>query len=79
MSKIWYPQPLSTALVETLMRKKGYSTDVELYDTLREQYLDLSFSQVNTTLMDLELHGVIHVATLTKTQRRVELASSGLE
>ncbi|UCH38210.1 MAG: hypothetical protein JSV76_03385 [Candidatus Bathyarchaeota archaeon] len=73
MSKTWYVQPLSTTLLETLIRKQGSCTDVDLYDSLREQYPDLSFSEVNRTLMDLELNGLIHVYTLTKNQRGVTL------
>lgn len=57
------------------MKKRGRCTDVELYNALLEQFPDLSFLAVNKTLMDLELDGLIHVYTLTKNQRGVELIS----
>jgi hypothetical protein len=73
LSNLWYPQPLSTALLELLMWKRGSSTDVELYDALRDEYPDLSFLAMNKMLMSLELDGFIHVYSMTKNQRGVEL------
>ena len=40
---------------------------------LRNTYEDLSFKELNTVLMKLEVEGVISVSTLTKSKRRVEL------
>jgi Fe2+ or Zn2+ uptake regulation protein len=75
LSRFWYPQLIHAALLEILMKKRGNCTDVELYDDLQEQFPDLSFLAVNKTLMDLELNGLIHVYSLTKNQRGVELIS----
>ena len=74
MSKYWKPQPLVTLVIEFLQKKQGVLTDVELYKSLREVYDDLSMSEVNKTLMKLEVDGVLHVYWLTKSKRRVELA-----
>jgi len=73
MSKYWKPQPLVTLVIEFLQKKQGVLTDVELYKSLREVYDDLSMSEVNKTLMKLEVDGVLHVYGLTKSKRRVEL------
>ena len=56
-----------------LLGKRGPSTDIELYDLLKESYADIGFGNLNQTLMRMEIEGKIHVSTLTKGKRRVEL------
>lgn len=48
-------------------------TDVELYDLLKERYEDIGFGNLNQTLMGMEIEGKVHVSTLTRGKRRVEL------
>lgn len=72
MSKIWYPQPLYAAIVEIIQKKQGNIVDTDLFDELRESYKDLSFADFNSTLMKLEVKGVIYVYNLTKNKRGVE-------
>jgi len=74
MSKYWKPQPLHTLIIEFLQKKQGVLTDVELYKSLTEVYDDLAMSELNKTLMKLEVDGILHVYGLTKSKRRVELA-----
>lgn len=59
--------------VAELLGKRGPLTDVELYDLLKESYGDIGFRNLNQTLMRMEIEGKIHVSTLTKGKRRVEL------
>lgn len=73
MSRVWYPRPLHGALIELLRKKQGSLTDVDLYDTLCEEYKHLSFITFNQVLLRLEINGLIHVYNLTKNQRGVEL------
>ena len=70
--KTWKPHPLYTTIVEILERK-GPLTDVELYDLLKESYEGIGFGDLNKNLMRMEIEGKIHVSTLTKGKRRVEL------
>ena len=70
---MWDVYPLRIALMEALTKKQGVSTDVELYDVLKKTYDDLSYRALNRALMKLEVEGMIHVSSLTKTKRRVEL------
>lgn len=70
--KTWRPHPLHTAIVE-LLGRRGPLTDVELYDLLKESYGDVGFGNLNQTLMRMEIEGKIHVSTLTRGKRRVEL------
>jgi Fe2+ or Zn2+ uptake regulation protein len=73
MVKIWNAQPLHTEIVEFLQKKRGATIDVELYNTLKKKNNDLSFRLFNKTLMKLEIEGIIHVASLTKNKRHIEL------
>ncbi len=73
LSKIWNAQPLHTTIVEFLQKKRGATIDIELYNALKKSNKDLSFRLFNKTLMKLEIEGIIHVASLTKNKRHVEL------
>jgi len=73
--KTWKPHPLHLAIVE-LLGKRGPLTDVELYDLLKESYGDIGFGNLNQTLMRMEIEGKIHVSTLTRGKRRVELVEA---
>ena len=73
MSNTGYTQPLHTTIIELLQKKRGATIDVELYDALKKKNKDLSFRQLNKTLMKLEIEGIIHVASLTKNKRHIEL------
>ncbi len=76
MSKYWKPQPLHTLVIELLQKKQKMQTDADLFQALQEVYSDLSMSELNKTLMKLEVDGVLRVYGLTKSKRRVELAKS---
>ena len=78
MTKYWSALPLHTCIIEILFKKRGVLTDSELYQALSKSYGDLSYRELNKTLMKLELHGIIHVFRLTKNIRRIELADSML-
>ena len=73
MPRMWDVYPLRIALVVALTKKQGVSTDIELLDVLKKSYDDLSYKDINRVLMKLEVEGLIHVSSLTKTKRRVEL------
>jgi DNA-binding HxlR family transcriptional regulator len=73
MSKLWAVQPLHTLIVEALLKKRGSSTDTDLLSSLKKSYGELSLRELNKTLMRLEVDGIIHVSTLTKNKKHVEL------
>ena len=73
MSNIWDTQPLHTTIVEYLQKKRGATIDVDLYNALKKKNKDLSFQRFNKTLMKLEIEGIIHVASLTKNKKHIEL------
>ena len=70
--KTWKPHPIDLAIVESLERK-GALTDIELFDLLRDRYGSVGFGSFNRVLMRLEIEGRVHVSSLIKGKRRVEL------
>jgi len=71
--RTWKPHPIDLAIVESLERK-GALTDIELFDLLRERYGSVGFGSFNKVLMRLEIEGKVHVSSLIKGKRRIELA-----
>ncbi|MCJ7456653.1 hypothetical protein MUP07_07915 [Candidatus Bathyarchaeota archaeon] len=72
MNKVWGPRPLNLAVVEVLQRK-GPLADDDLLDEVKESYGEISFRELNTVLLKLELNGILRVTRLMKGKRRVEL------
>ncbi len=75
MNRTWDPIPVHTAIIE-ILAKKGSLNDSDLLKELESKYNDLSFRDLNRTLMQLEIRGVIRVSRLLKKKRMVELASN---
>ncbi|MBS7623483.1 hypothetical protein KEJ39_07410 [Candidatus Bathyarchaeota archaeon] len=75
MERVWGPRPMLNAIVE-ILQKKGAMTDQDLHEELKNTYGDVSFREVNATLMKLEVSGVVRVSRLLKKKRRVELAAA---
>lgn len=73
MSRFLEAKPLHTLLVETLDSNKGSLDDAQLFKLLKKSNHDLSDRGFNKVLLRLELEGLIHVSTLTKKKRRIEL------
>ena len=72
MMKTWKSHPVYTQIKE-LLERKGPLTDVELFDFLKDTHESVGFSELNKTLMRMEIEGTIYVAERTKGKRRVEL------
>jgi len=56
-----------------LLEIKGPITDIELLNIIKENHEDIGFRTLNQTLMKMEIEGKIHVSSLTRGKRRVEL------
>lgn len=76
MSKYWNPQPIHTLIIEALQKKNGTMTGKELYRALTEINESISLSDMNESLMKLEVDGLVHVFSLTKNKNRVELVKA---
>jgi hypothetical protein len=70
--KNWKPHPLYTQIKEFLERK-GPMTDLDLYDLVKGSHEGVGFSELNKTLMRMEIEGKIYVSAHTKGKRRIEL------
>ena len=78
MMKTWKSHPLYTQIMENLERK-GPMTDMELFDILKVTHEGVGFSELNKTLMRMEIEGRVYVSARTKGKRRVELTESPKE
>lgn len=56
-----------------LLENKGSMSDMDLFNLLKESQEDVGFRTFNQTLMKMEIEGKIHVSSLTRGKRRVEL------
>lgn len=74
MNRVWGPRPLNLAVVEVLQRK-GSLADTDLLDEIKDSYGEVSFRELNSVLLKLELNGVLRVTRLMKGKRRVELVA----
>ncbi len=70
--RIWKPYPLHMIIIE-MLESKGSMADVELFNLIKEKHEDVGFRTFNQTLMTMEIQGKIHVSSLTRGKRRVEL------
>jgi Fe2+ or Zn2+ uptake regulation protein len=78
METVWGPQPLQLSVLE-LIGRKGPLTDDELLRELKTGKKDISFRELNSILMKLEISGVIRVSRQMKGKRRVELVQQAEE
>ncbi|MFA5364530.1 MAG: hypothetical protein WC325_05040 [Candidatus Bathyarchaeia archaeon] len=76
--KTWKSHPVYTQILE-LLERKGPMTDLELFDLLKVTHESVGFSELNMTLMRMEIEGKIYVSAHTKGKRRVELVESQKE
>ncbi len=61
--------------VVELLEKKGALTDIDLLKELKASFGEVSFRELNSTLMKMELGGVVWVTRLMKGKRQVELTN----
>ncbi len=67
---------MSLAIVEVL-EKKGALNDLDLLKELNSNFGEVSFRELNSSLMKMEIGGVVWVSRLTKGMRQVELTRKG--
>ena len=72
--KTWVSHPLKTQIRE-LLERKGPMTDVDLFDMVKATH-EVGFSELNKTLLRMEIEGTLFVSTATKGKRRVELVET---
>ena len=77
--RVWNAVPVRNVILTVLAKHQGVILDNELIAIIEKDYGELSPSELNKTLMDLEINGIIHVSRITKTKRRIEALKPGAE
>lgn len=72
-SAIWKTMPLATAVLMAIQKRQGVLLDDELAKILSMEFGDVSKTEINQILMELEIRGLVHVSYITKSKRRIEL------
>ncbi len=73
MSSNWNLTPLKNEIIVTLVRHQGELLDTDLLRNLRKSRPELSQRELDRTLMQLEVRGVVYVERIKKTQNKVTL------
>ena len=64
--------PLRNLIYEKI-KQAGNMTDSDLMNVLIKDGVSLTESDLNKTLLDLEIYGLIRVSWITKDKRRIEV------
>lgn len=59
-------------LIYEKIKQQGNLTDAELASALAKEGVAITEAQINKTLLDLEIYGLIRVGWITKDKRRIE-------
>jgi Fe2+ or Zn2+ uptake regulation protein len=77
--RVWNSIPVRNVILTILAKHQGVILDNELVAIVEKDYGELSPSELNKALMNLENNGIIHVSRITKTKRRIEAIKPGAE
>lgn len=58
------------------IKEVGNLSDSELLNNLEKDGVQITVADLNKTLLDLEIFGLVRVSWLTKDKRRIELVTS---
>jgi len=70
--------PIRNHILETIKQKESF-TDKELRKILEKDGTEITESEFNKVLLDLEIMGLISVSWVTKENRRVEAITEKIE
>ena len=66
--------PIRNIVLEKI-KEVGNLSDIELLNNLEKEGVQITESDLNKTLLDLEIFGLVRVSWLTKEKRRIELVT----
>jgi hypothetical protein len=66
--------PLRNIVLEKI-KEVGNLSDNELLNNLEKDGVQITIEDLNKTLLDLEIFGLVRVSWLTKDKRRIELVT----
>ena len=68
----WKIHPVYLTIIE-ILQEKGSTTDVELLEMLKAFYKEICPDELNRNLMTMEIAGLIHVSSLPRGKRLIQL------
>jgi len=68
----WKIHPVYLTIME-ILQEKGSTTDTELLEMLKAFYKEIGLDDLNRNLMAMEISGLIHVSSLTRGKRLIQL------
>ena len=66
--------PLRNIVLEKI-KEVGNLSDSDLFSNLEKDGVQITIADLNKTLLDLEIYGLVRVSWLTKEKRRIELVT----
>lgn len=66
--------PLRNTILEKI-KEVGNLSDNDLISNLEKEGVQITVADLNKTLLDLEIFGLVRVSWLTKDKRRIELVT----
>ena len=66
--------PLRNTVLEKI-KEVGNLSDSDLFSNLEKDGVQITIADLNKTLLDLEIFGLVRVSWLTKEKRRIELVT----
>ena len=73
MDKVWGPRPVRLSVIDVIERK-GPLTDDDLLREMKNGKEEMSFRELNSILMKLEISGLVRVSRQMKGKRRIEVS-----
>ncbi len=70
--QIWKLTPLKVLILQ-IVKKHQVMLDSDLERQLQKYIKNLSSTELNKALLQLEIEGLIHVSQITKTKRKIEV------
>jgi len=74
---LWRSKPLYIVILDLLESRRGVMLDNDLSRLLEKKGSEVSESEINNTLMQLEIKGQISVTKIKKNQKKIELIKEG--
>ncbi|MFQ6125517.1 MAG: hypothetical protein ACE5R6_13090 [Candidatus Heimdallarchaeota archaeon] len=74
---LWRSTPLHLIVLDLLESRKGVMLDTDLQRLLVKKSNNVSESEINNTLMQLEIKGQIIVTNIKKNQKKIERIREG--
>jgi len=68
----WKIHPIHLTIIE-ILQEKGSTTDTELLEMLKAFYKEIGLDDLNRNLMAMEISGLIHVSSLARGKRLIQM------